>query len=358
MKKQDFINWSIESALRIGLVFLIILISFLIFKPFLVLIVWAAIIAIAFYPFYKKITKAFKGKKGLSASVLTLVLTGVLIVPTLFFMQALFESGETILHGVKQGTFHVTPPTESVKDWPLIGNKLYDFWQLSSTNLTAAILKMGPKLTKIGVWLFDSLGGLMGSVFIFFFALIIAGIFLTKADVAYSFSVSFAEKLVGINKGKQFIDNSKGTVQSVVKGVIGVAFIQTVLIGIGFEVAGVPAAPVLILIVFILAIVQVPAIIVVLPVIIYVFSVESTTVAVIFTIYELIAGLSDNVLKPMLLGRGVEIPMLVILIGSIGGMILMGMVGLFVGAVVLALAYQVFTSWMKPDNPDIETALN
>jgi len=341
-------NWSVESALRIGLVFLIILISFLIFKPFLVLIVWGAIIAITIYPLQKKMIKMFKGKKGLSATVLTLVLMAVLIVPTVFFTNSLFHSGAGLVEEIRMGTFHLPPPTESVKDWPLFGDKIYELWSLSSTNLTAAILKLGPQLTKVGAWLFNSLGGVIGSVFIFFFALIISGMFLTKADETYTFAVSFGEKLVG-KRGKEFIDNSKGTVQSVVRGVIGVAVIQTTLVGIGFSVAGIPGAPVLTLIVFILALVQVPAILVVLPVIIYVFSVESTTFAVIFTIYELVSGMSDNVLKPMLLGRGVEIPMLVILIGSIGGMILMGMVGLFVGAVVFALAYQIFNDWMKMD---------
>jgi len=354
MKKQDFMNWSVESALRIGLVFFIIVISFLIFKPFIVLMVWGAIIAIAFYPVHKKLTKVFKGKEGWAATVLTLVLMAVLIIPTILFISTLVESGTSLFEAVKLGTFHVPKPTESVKDWPLIGKPVYDLWQLSSVNLTAAILKLGPQLTKIGTWLFNSLGGLIGSVFVFFFALIVSGMFLAKADGAYSFAVSFAEKLVG-DKGKIFIDNSKGTVQSVVKGVIGVAFIQTVLIGLGFTVAGVPGAPVLILIVFILALVQVPAIVVVLPVIIYVFSVESTTVAVIFAIYELVAGMSDNILKPMLLGRGVEIPMLVILIGSIGGMILMGMVGLFVGAVVFALAYQIFNDWMDSEKGAIRS---
>jgi predicted PurR-regulated permease PerM len=88
---------------------------------------------------------------------------------------------------------------------------------------------------------------------------------------------------------------------------------------------------------------------VVLPVIIYVFGAESTTAAIIFTVWELIAGASDNILKPMLLGRGLDIPMLVILIGAIGGMILMGMIGLFIGSVVLALAYQIFVYWMKDE---------
>jgi len=345
MKKHDFMNWSVESALRIGLLFLIILISFLIFKPFIVLMAWGAIIAIAFYPLQKKLTGFFKGKGSVAATILTLILMAILIVPTILFVNTLVDSTTGIADGLKMGTLAIPAPNESVKDWPLIGEQIYDFWNLSTTNLEAALLKFAPQVSKIGAWLLESIGGLVGSVFIFFIALIISGMFLSNADGAYSFMISFSEKLVG-QKGKQLVNNSRGTVQSVVKGVIGVAAIQATLIGVGFWAAGIPGASVLTLLVFILALVQLPTILIVLPVIIYVFSVESTTIAVIFAIYEMVAGLSDNILKPLLLGRGVEIPMLVILIGSIGGMILMGMIGLFVGAVVFALAYQLFNDWI------------
>lgn len=346
MKKQDFMNWSVESALRIGLAFLIVLISFLIFKPFIVLMAWAAIIAIAFYPIQKKLTKLFKRKKGLAATVLTLILLAILVVPTVLFVNTLVDSSIAIADGIKAGTLGIPIPDESVKDWPIIGGRLYDLWSLSSTNIETAIIKFHPQVSAISGWLLDSVGGLVGSVLVFFLAVIISGLFLANADGVYSFTVSFSEKLVG-KEGKKLVNNSRGTVQSVVKGVIGVALIQSVLVGIGFFVADIPAAAVLTLIVFIFALVQLPPIIVVIPVIIYVFSIESTTVAVIFTIYELVAGASDNVLKPLLLGRGVAIPMLVILIGAIGGMILMGMIGLFVGAVVFALAYQLFNDWIE-----------
>jgi predicted PurR-regulated permease PerM len=129
--------------------------------------------------------------------------------------------------------------------------------------------------------------------------------------------------------------------------VIGVAVIQAALVGIGFFVAGVPGASVLTLIVMVMAIVQIPPIILIIPVIIYVFSTASSGIAIAFTIWSILASLSDNVLKPMLLGRGMDIPMLVILIGAIGGMMAAGMIGLFVGPVILALGYQLFTAWMN-----------
>jgi predicted PurR-regulated permease PerM len=351
MKKQQFINWSVESALRIGLIFLIVYISYLIFKPFLLLVVWGAIIAIAFYPMYKKIKKKLKGKGALASVVLILGLILILAIPAFFFVETIFEDGEKITNNVKQGTFHIPPPPENVKDWPVIGKPIYKFWSLSSTNITDAISQLGPVLKTVGKWLFNFVGSLAGSVVIFFMSILISGVFLYGSQKTYKFSILLSDKLVG-KGGKHLVDNLIATVQSVVKGVIGVALIQSTLIGIGFWAADVPFAAGLTLFVFIFAIIQLPPAIIVFPVIIYVFSVDTLTVAIIFAIWQTFAGLSDNVLQPMLMGRGIETPVLVILIGTIGGMMLMGMVGLFVGAVVMALAYEIFTYWMKMDDEE------
>jgi predicted PurR-regulated permease PerM len=148
------------------------------------------------------------------------------------------------------------------------------------------------------------------------------------------------------------VDNSVATIRSVVQGVLGVALIQAALVGLGFMVAGIPGATVLTLIVFLLAIIQLPPLLIVLPVIAYAFSTMDTGGAVVFTIWSLLAGASDNFLKPLLLGRGVDIPMLIILIGAIGGMIAGGIIGMFVGAVILAIAYQLFLDWVGNDSPD------
>ena len=353
MKKHDFVNWTIESVLKIGLIALIILISFLIFKPFIVLIAWGAILGIAFYPLQKKLRKLFNGKDTLSATLLTVVLLSVLIIPTIMFVNKLVINVTDIAIGLKEGNITVPPPNEKVKEWPVIGESVYKTWEMSSENLKQTFTHFHDEITKGIKWILGSVQGLLMSVVIFFLALIIAGAFMAKADSIYKFAVAFAGKFVG-EDGKQFIDNSVGTVQSVAKGVIGVAFIQAFLVGIGFWAIGIPGSSILTLMVFILALIQLPPLIVVLPVIIYVFSAESATAAIIFTVYELIAGASDNILKPMLLGRGLNIPMLVVLIGAIGGMILMGMIGLFVGSVVLALAYQIFISWMNEEGPEID----
>ena len=346
MKKEDYVNLTIESALKIGMIALILLISFLIFKPFIVLIAWGAILGIAFYPLQQKLSKLFKGKNTLSATVLTVLLLLLLTVPTIMFVNKVVTNATDLAIGMKDGTISIPPPNEKVKDWPVIGKSIYKTWQMSSDNLVKTFTHFHDEITTGIKWILSSIKGLVVSVLIFILALIIAGTFMAKAESIYKFAVAFAEKFVG-KDGKQFIDNSVGTVQSVAKGVIGVALIQSLLVGVGFWAIGIPGSSILTLAVFILALIQLPPMIIVLPVIIYVFGAESTTAAIIFTVWELIAGASDNILKPMLLGRGLDIPMLVILIGAIGGMILMGMIGLFIGSVVLAIAYQIFVYWMK-----------
>ena len=141
-------------------------------------------------------------------------------------------------------------------------------------------------------------------------------------------------------------------------GVIGVAFIQALLLGVGFIMAGIPAAGVLALIVMVLGILQLPAAIISLPAIAYLWLSGDTSITtnMIYTIYLLVAGLADNVLKPILLGRGVDAPMPVILLGALGGMVSGGIIGMFVGAVLLAVGYQVFMDWV--DNASEETTLN
>ena len=147
--------------------------------------------------------------------------------------------------------------------------------------------------------------------------------------------------------GGEWAPLAVATVRSVLKGVIGVAVIQAVLVGIGFAVMGIPGTPVWTALVLFLAIAQLPALLVVLPIIAYAFSAYDTTPAVIFTVWSLLAGASDNILKPMLMGRGVDIPMPVILIGAIGGMIAAGIMGLFAGAVILSILYKLFTLWLE-----------
>jgi len=188
---------------------------------------------------------------------------------------------------------------------------------------------------------------LMSSVLLSIVALILAGVFMSSAEEGYKTGVKFMNKLM-VGKGKDLMEMCTNTIRSVVKGILLVAVIQGVLAYFGFAMIGLSSmAGILAIVVIFAAIIQIPLIVVVIPIIIYVFSFADTTPAVIFAIYMIIVALLDNVLKPMLLAKGLQTPMIVILMGAIGGMIFQGILGLFIGPVVLAIVHNLYTAWVN-----------
>jgi predicted PurR-regulated permease PerM len=349
LKKSEFINWSIEAAIKIALLCIIIWISYLIFRPFLVLILWGIIVAVAVYPIHKKLLPLVGGKSGISASILSLVMLAVIIVPTIFFIISLVDNIQMLASSFDSDTYAIPPPPDNVRDWPFIGKPVYDLWAMSSENIEQLLTTYSDQATQLGEWLLSSITSIVITLFVFIGSIIVSAIFLSNTQKSSHAALKVFNRLIGAERGPQMLNNTAATIRSVVQGVLGVAIIQATLVGAGFFVADIPAASILTLIVLFLAIVQLPPSLVVIPVIIYVFSVSSTGFAVGFAIWSMLAGISDTFLKPLMLGRGLAIPMLVILIGAIGGMILFGIIGLFLGSVILALAYQLFQGWVAID---------
>jgi predicted PurR-regulated permease PerM len=343
----------INTYINIVLLTLLLAWSFLIVKPFVTLIVWSIIVAVSLYPIYQRLLKATKGKKkGLVTSLFILVLLALIITPTINLTSSLIDSGQEFYSDFEEGNLRIPPPGENVKDWPLIGDKLHMTWSQASQDLERFIVSYKDEIADSLSWFFGSFAGLLGSVAIALFALIIAGVFMSSADSGYKAGVQFANRLRP-GKGKEFMDMCTSTIRSVVKGILLVAIIQAVLAYVGFVVIQLPAASLFAVLVLIFAIIQLPPIIAMIPAIAIVFSYAESTPAIIFTIYSVIVSMSDSFLKPILLGKGLETPMLVILIGALGGMMLQGILGLFIGPVVLAIAYNLYLSWV---NEEVGTA--
>lgn len=336
----------IDVYIKIILLSLLLVWSFYIVRPFITLIVWSIIVAVALYPFYQKILKVTKGKKkGFVTSLFILILLALIITPTISLTSSVLESGKEIYSSFEEGTLKVPPPAESVRDWPFVGEKIYKTWSTASSDLEHFIVKYKDEISNSLGWVFSSFAGLMGSVALGLFALIFAGVFMSSADAGYQSGVNFANRLVA-GKGEEFMDMCVSTIRSVVKGILLVAIIQAALAYLGFVVIGLPAASLFALLVLIFAIIQLPPLIAMIPAIAIVFSYAESTPAIIFTIYAIIVSMSDSFLKPILLGKGLQTPMLVILIGALGGMMLQGILGLFIGPVVLALGYQLYSTWV------------
>ena len=342
----------IDMYIKIVLLSLLLVWSFYIVRPFVTLIVWSIIVAVALHPFYERLLRITKGKKkGLVTSVFILILVGLIIMPTISLTGSVIDSGQELYQSFNAGELKVPPPAESIKEWPLIGENLYGIWSSASSDLENFIVKYKDEISNSLSWLFSSFAGLMGSVALGLFALIIAGVFMSSADAGYRAGVNFANRLSD-GKGEQFMTMCVSTIRSVVKGILLVAIIQAALAYLGFVLIGLPGASLFALLVLVLAIIQIPALLAMIPAIAIVFSYAETTPAIIFTIYAIVVSLSDNFLKPMLLGKGLETPMLVILIGALGGMMLQGILGLFIGPVVLALVYQMYSNWVAQGSSD------
>ncbi len=309
-------------------------------------VIWGVIIAVAIYPLFTKLKSALGERNKLAATVYTLLALALLITPTVMVSDSLIETSAKFTEKYEAGELHIPPPNDSVKGWPLVGEKVHAIWQQASVNLEDTLKKYEPEVKKAGKAIVAGAAGAAGTILQFVLSIIISGILVANAAGAYDVTMKFFTRLTNNELGKTYADLTKATIRSVAQGVLGVAIIQATFSALGMMVMDVPAWGLWTLVILVLAIAQLPPILVLGFVCAYVFSVADTTPAVIFLVYSLIVSSSDGFLKPLFLGRGMSTPMLVILLGAIGGMMMSGIIGLFVGAIVLALGYELFMAWL------------
>lgn len=344
-KLNSAIRYTIEIVIRLGFLLLLIAWCLQIIFPFASIVLWGIILALAIAPLYNTLNNKLNDRSSLSAGII--VISGILmiIIPSWLFLDSMVAGVQLINRGLTDGTLKIPPPTDQVADWPLIGEKIYNVWDLASNSLESLLSKYKDQVAGVASTLFEGAVSIGGSIVQFIFSIIIAGVLLATKGTDQA-ARQFFKKLIG-SKGDEFADAAEITVRNVTKGVIGVAIIQSVLVGVGFLLAGVPYAGLWALLVLILAILQLPPLLVIIPVVFYLFSSTTILPASLWTIYLLLAGASDNLLKPILLGKGAPVPMLVIFIGVIGGFMLSGFIGLFTGAIAISLGYKLFLSWLN-----------
>ena len=351
MKSSEFTQNTIEAAVRLGLLLLLATWCFQIVTPFIVPVMWGVIIAVAIYPLFVKLKSALGDKNKLASTVYTLIALTLLITPTVMISNSIIDTSSIITERYETGILEIPPPNNSVKEWPLIGEKTHAVWSQASDNLEATIKKYDAETKKVGKAIVSGAAGAAGTILQFVLSIIISGILVANASGAYDVTIKIFTRLTNEANGKTYADLSKATIRSVAQGVLGVAMIQAVFSALGMIVMDVPAWGLWTLAVLVVAIAQIPPIVILGFVSAYVFSVAETTPAVIFLVYCIVVSSSDGFLKPLFLGRGMSTPMLVILLGAIGGMMMSGIIGLFVGAIILALGYELFMAWL--DNSEV-----
>lgn len=346
-------NRSIDRLIRIGLFLLLAATSLMILAPFMIMLAWGIIIAVALFPLFKKTVNALGNNKTLTAVLFTIVGLMVIIMPSFMLTESSASGYQNLQKAIQEGSLTIPPPTENVNEWPLIGEPLYNIWSRASNNLLELLTKYSgqnsEQVKEFLGWLLETLTSLGLTFLQFIISIIIAGALLAKADMGVETTKNFAKRLVGDN-AEDFINLTTGTIRSVVQGILGIALIQALASVVLLSIFNVPLPGLWAMFVLILAIVQLPPLLILGPISIYVFSVMDTVPATVFTVFALLISMSDSFLKPFFLGRGVDIPMLVVLLGAIGGMLAFGILGLFVGAVVLALSYKLMMAWLNSDN--------
>ena len=339
------IGRALEVSINIGLVILLVFVCLLILRPFLPIVVWGVIIAISIYPSYRKLLRSLGGRGGIAAVVAVFLMLAILIAPVVFLTGTVVDGVQILTAHLRSGALTIPPPPPGIETWPLIGPPLNGMWNRAATNLTEELGAFAPQI-KASIPILLSTSTKVGvTVLQFVLSIVVAGVLLANAQGGTTIAHLLANRLFG-GKGSEFEDLVGSTIRSVTRGILGVALIQSVFACVGFLVAKLPGAGLWTLMFLFAAVLQVGGL-VLIPAAIYEFTVASTVKAVLFLIWCIVVALMDNVLKPLLLGRGVAVPVAVIFLGAIGGFLAMGIIGLFVGPIVLSVGYKLTLAWLE-----------
>ena len=343
----------LEVFIRAGLIFALAVLCYQVFAPFLTLMVWAVILAVALYPLQQFLAAKTGGKQGLAASLIVVLGVVLIIGPTAILMSSLGDSVQQLVHDVQNDALEIPVPPDSVAAWPVVGERVHAIWSQAHDDLPTLVRSLQPKIGDLAKSALAFVASIGGGLLQFLASFIIAGILMAFGQSGSRGTLAIFQRVAGPVRGAEFASLSTATIRAVSQGVIGVAFIQAIIVGLCLLIAGVPWAGVLSMIVLVLGIAQVPALLVTLPAIGYIWwrGDYGDVAAIVYSVLIFVSGMTGNVLKPLMLGRGVDAPMPVILLGALGGMAAGGILGMFVGATLLALGYQLFMGWVGTNRP-------
>jgi predicted PurR-regulated permease PerM len=347
----------LDVLIRAGLIAVLAVLCYKVFAPFLTLMVWAVVLAVTIYPLHQRLARKLGGRQGLAATIVVIIGGLLIVTPTALLMNSFGSSIHHFVRAVQQNTLQIPAPGDGVKNWPLVGERIHDVWLKAHTDLPGLVESLQPKIGELARKALSMVADIGVGMLQFLAAFIIAGILMAYGEAGERGSRAIFQRVIGSERGESIARLSTATLRAVAQGVIGIAFVQATLVGLALLVADVPGAGVWAAITLVLGVAQVPALLVILPAIGYIWwsGGYSSGAAIAYTIVLLLCGVVDNVLKPLMLGRGVDVPMPVILFGALGGMASAGIVGMFVGATVLALGYRIFMNWVAsdPDAPGV-----
>jgi len=343
-----------ELVAKLGLFFFLIYWSIVLLRPFLSIALWSLILAVTLYPAFEWTARRLGGRRKLAAGVITAVGLLVFTGPIIWLGLSMVEGVASFSHRLSSGDITIPPPSEELKTWPFIGDRLYYFWDLASTNIMRAFKEALPYLQPLRSMARRMAESVATGIPTFLVSLIIAGALFPAAPSLLEAVRTLSQRILP-TRGQELLKLAGATIRNVSQGVIGIAFLQAILAGLGFLVAGVPGSGLLALAVLISGILQVQGL-VVIPVLIWVWTSMQTTTALALTAYLAPVGLINNVLGPIVMAHGLKTPILVIFVGLMGGAVAHGIIGLFIGPIVLAVTWELIVAWFKheeaPPSPE------
>ncbi len=348
----------IQLAVRLGLLAFLVYWSFVLVRPFIPILVWSMVLAVALYPPYDWLSAHLGDRPKLAAATITVINLAIIIGPVTWLGLGLVDGLQGLAAQLGAGDLAIPSPPEGVRDWPIVGAQIYTLWDHASTNLSAALRELAPYLKPLAGYVLAFAGSAGFGTLKFVAAVALSGFLFHYGPRMVTATRRIQARLI-TQRSQDFVALAGLTIRTVAQGVIGVAVLQSLLAGIGLKLAGVPHAGVLAFAVLVLAILQIGSAVVLVPVMIWIWATKDVAVALPLTIYLVVVGLADNVLKPMLMGRGLNTPMLVIFIGVLGGMLAHGILGVFVGPIVLAVTWELVVAWVREERagaalPDVE----
>jgi len=335
----------IEIAAKLSILGLLLYWSFVLIRPFLTISIWSVVLCVTLYPTYERLVRWLGGRRKLAATLLTLLCLVVIIGPATWLALDLVDSLSALASKTGIGDWSLPSPPTRIKAWPVLGEPLYQFWDLASTNLRVALTKMAPLLKPVGAVMLDMATGASIGVLKFIAAVILAGFLFAPAPALVAAVKKFAFRLASA-RGERLLALAASTIRGVSRGVVGIAVLQSSLAGIGFSMAGIPGASLLTSACLVLAIVQIGPSLVIIATIAWAWSTLDTPAALLFSAYMIPVNIMDNVLRPLVMAHGLTTPMLVILVGVIGGTLSNGITGLFLGPIVLAVIWELLVAWI------------
>ncbi|MGH6739690.1 MAG: AI-2E family transporter [Bradyrhizobium sp.] len=338
----------VQIAIRLALLAFLIYWSFILLRPFIPILAWAAVLTVALNPAYDWLSAHLGHRPRIAAFITTIVVLAVFLGPATWLGIGLVDGLRNISDQLTSGDVAIPSPPDGVRDWPLIGGPLYNVWETASENLAGAFRQLAPYLKPLAGPILAIAGSAGTGTLKFLASVFIAGFLLPSGPRLVAAIRTMLIRIVP-QRSDDFLALAGATIRTVSQGVIGVAVLQSLLAGIGLKIAGVPHAGVLAFAILVLGIVQIGALPILLPVIIWAWSVKDVGTAVLITIYLVLVGLSDNALRPLLMGRGLSTPVLVIFMGVLGGTLAHGIIGLFVGPIILAVAWELLMAWSRDE---------